>query len=102
MVRSYFQRFWWLPTPLIKLVRARALLGAQRARLRTSRMCTPEALLEAVRGLRVAEPDLGFKPLLAKLREQQPDLHPVTFCCDFVSGSRNCVRSPSAGRHLRL
>ena len=30
--------------------------------------CTPEALLEAVRGLRVVEPDLGFKPLLAKLR----------------------------------
>ena len=28
-----------------------------------------DALLEAVRGLRVAEPDLGFKPLLAKLRE---------------------------------
>ena len=36
--------------------------------------CTPDALLEAVRGLRVAEPDLGLKPLLAKLREQQPDL----------------------------
>ena len=36
--------------------------------------CTPDALLEAVRGLRVADPDLGFKPLLAKLREQQPDL----------------------------
>ena len=33
-----------------------------------------DALLEAVRGLRVAEPDLGFKPLLAKLRKQQPDL----------------------------
>ena len=31
-------------------------------------------LLEAVRALRVADPDLGFKPLLAKLREQQPDL----------------------------
>ena len=37
-------------------------------------MCEPDAILEAVRGLRVAEPDLGFKPLLAKLREQQPDL----------------------------
>eukprot|EP00964_Phaeocystis_antarctica_P061824 scaffold36968_cov62-Phaeocystis_antarctica.AAC.2 len=35
--------------------------------------CTPEALLEAVRGLRVADPDLDFKPLLAKLRAQQPD-----------------------------
>ena len=40
--------------------------------------CTPDALLEAVRGLRVAEPDLGFKPLLAKLRKQQPDLGAAT------------------------
>ena len=40
--------------------------------------CTPDALLEAVRGLRVAEPDIGFKPLLAKLREQQPDLGAAT------------------------
>eukprot|EP00964_Phaeocystis_antarctica_P105187 scaffold70237_cov57-Phaeocystis_antarctica.AAC.4 len=40
--------------------------------------CTPGALLEAVRGLRVAEPDLGFKPLLAKLQEQQPDLGAAT------------------------
>ena len=40
--------------------------------------CTPGALLEAVRGLRVAEPDLGFKPLLAKLRQQQPDLGAAT------------------------
>ena len=40
--------------------------------------CTADALLEAVRGLRVAEPDLGFKPLLAKLREQQPDLGAAT------------------------
>ena len=37
-----------------------------------------EALLEAVCGLRVAEPDLGFKPLLAKLRAQQPDLGAAT------------------------
>ena len=35
-------------------------------------MC--DALLEAVRGLRVAYPDLGAEQLLAKLREQQPDL----------------------------
>ena len=35
------------------------------------------ALLEAVRGLRVAEPGLGFKPL-AKLRAQQPDLGAAT------------------------
>eukprot|EP00964_Phaeocystis_antarctica_P104276 scaffold69417_cov66-Phaeocystis_antarctica.AAC.3 len=40
--------------------------------------CTPDALLEAVRGLRLAEPDLGFKPLLAKLRQQQPDLGAAT------------------------
>ena len=33
-----------------------------------------EALLQAVRGLRVSDPGLGFKPLLAKLREEQPDL----------------------------
>ena len=32
------------------------------------------ALLEAVRGLHLADPDLGPKPLLAKLREQQSDL----------------------------
>ena len=40
--------------------------------------CTPESLLEAVRALRVAEPELGFKPLLAKLRQQQPDLGAAT------------------------
>ena len=33
-----------------------------------------DGLLEAVRGLRLADPELGPKPLLAKLREQQPDL----------------------------
>eukprot|EP00964_Phaeocystis_antarctica_P145287 scaffold111311_cov48-Phaeocystis_antarctica.AAC.2 len=31
-------------------------------------------LLEAVRGLWLADPGLAPKPLLAKLREQQPDL----------------------------
>ena len=36
------------------------------------------ALVEAVRDLRVADPVLGFKPLLAKLREQQPDLGAAT------------------------
>ena len=43
--------------------------------------CEPGAsdpLLEAVRALRVADPELGFKPLLAKLREQQPDLGAAT------------------------
>jgi hypothetical protein len=33
-----------------------------------------DGLLEAVRGLRLAHPELGPKLLLAKLREQQPDL----------------------------
>ena len=33
-----------------------------------------DGLLEAVRGLRLADPGLGLKPLLARLREQQPDL----------------------------
>ena len=46
------------------------------------RMCEPcmsdALLLEAVRRLRVAEPDLGFKPLLAKLQAQQPDLGAAT------------------------
>ena len=36
--------------------------------------CESATLLEAVRALRVADPDLGQKPLLAKVREQQPDL----------------------------
>ena len=40
--------------------------------------CKPDALLEAVRGLWLADPDIGLKPLLAKLREQQPDLGAVT------------------------
>ena len=41
----------------------------------TAQQKTREAtLLRAVRELRVAEPDIGFEPLLAKLREQQPDL----------------------------
>eukprot|EP00964_Phaeocystis_antarctica_P007499 scaffold4064_cov47-Phaeocystis_antarctica.AAC.1 len=40
--------------------------------------CTPDTLLEAVRGLRVADPDLGFKPLLAKLQAQQPELGAAT------------------------
>eukprot|EP00964_Phaeocystis_antarctica_P121359 scaffold85026_cov50-Phaeocystis_antarctica.AAC.3 len=33
-----------------------------------------DGLLEAVRGLWLTDPELGPKPLLAKLREQQPDL----------------------------
>eukprot|EP00964_Phaeocystis_antarctica_P037950 scaffold21704_cov65-Phaeocystis_antarctica.AAC.4 len=37
-----------------------------------------QALVDAVRGLHVADPDLGLKPLLAKLREQQPDLGAAT------------------------
>ena len=33
-----------------------------------------DEIMEAVRGLHLAHPHLGPKPLLAKLREQQPDL----------------------------
>ena len=33
-----------------------------------------DGLLEAVRALHLAHPELGPKPLLTKLREQQPDL----------------------------
>eukprot|EP00964_Phaeocystis_antarctica_P080607 scaffold50363_cov59-Phaeocystis_antarctica.AAC.1 len=46
----------------------RAEVGSRRPR----RMA--DGLLEAVRGLWLADPGLGPKPLLAKLREQQPDL----------------------------
>eukprot|EP00964_Phaeocystis_antarctica_P111975 scaffold76206_cov52-Phaeocystis_antarctica.AAC.3 len=54
--------------------------------------CTPDALLEAVRGLRVADPDLGFKPLLAKLRAQQPDLGAAT---KEVRGALNALKAES-------
>eukprot|EP00964_Phaeocystis_antarctica_P054622 scaffold32128_cov50-Phaeocystis_antarctica.AAC.2 len=37
-----------------------------------------DGLLEAVRGLWLADPELGPKPLLARLREQQPDLEAGT------------------------
>ena len=37
-----------------------------------------DGLYEAVRGLRLAYPDLGVKPILAKLREQQPELGAAT------------------------
>ena len=37
-----------------------------------------DGLLEAVRLLWFADPELGTKPLLAKLREQQPDLGAAT------------------------
>ena len=59
-------------------VRPRRLGGGALGHRRMCEPCPPDALLEAVRGLRVAEPDLGFKPLLAKLREQQPDLGAAT------------------------
>ena len=57
--------------------------SAREDRRQHTEMCTRDAnhygdLLEALRGLRVAEPELGFKPLLAKLREQQPDLGAAT------------------------
>ena len=45
---------------------------------KATRVAMSTALLEAVRGLRLAEPDLGVRPLLVKLREQQPDLEAVS------------------------
>ena len=39
-----------------------------------TRRMADNGLLEAVRGLHLAHPELGPKPLLAKLRQQQPDL----------------------------
>ena len=48
---------------------------------------TPALVVEAVRDLRVADPVLGFKPLLAKLREQQPDLGAATKEVHFAHAS---------------
>ena len=39
---------------------------------------TPTALFESLRALRVAEPNLGVKPLIAQLQKQQPDLGACT------------------------
>ena len=59
-----------------KLVENR--VGRRSSRSRTvAAVASPhmaDGLLEAVRGLWLADPDLSVKPLLAKLREQQPDL----------------------------
>ena len=46
--------------------------GGRRAARRVALMA--DGLLEAVRRLWLADPEPGPKPLLAKLREQQPDL----------------------------
>ena len=56
------------------------------------RKSTVEDTLEAVRGLRAAEPDL--EPLLAKLREQRPDLEAATKASGRWSSSR---AGPAAG-----
>ena len=54
---------WWRRRP-----------GALKVRLTAQPRANADCLLEAVRGLRLAHPELSAKPLLAKLREQQPDL----------------------------
>ena len=51
---------------------------AGRAAVRVATTHMADGLLEAVRGMWLAHPDLGPKPLLAKLREQQPDLGAAT------------------------
>ena len=55
----------------------------QCSRLVGGHMCkpvsvTPTALFESLRALRVAEPNLGVKPLIAQLQKQQPDLGACT------------------------
>ena len=62
--------------PPLKLGYARARESVLRAKQQSDLEEGPmsAALLEGVRGLRVANPGLSVKPLLAKLREQQPDL----------------------------
>merc|ERR1719491_1270177 len=49
----------------------------------------PEAI-EAVRGLRVTEPNLGVKPLVAKLQKQQPGL------CAGTKEVREAIRTLTA------
>ena len=70
--------------------------------------CAPDALLEAVRGLRVAEPDLGLKPLLAKLREQRPELGAATkevrealatLKAESEAAAKPTVAPPAAAKH---
>ena len=56
------------PSPVFYRHRARGALVSARAGTMS------DALLEAVRGLWLVHPELGPKPLLAKLRQQQPDL----------------------------
>eukprot|EP00964_Phaeocystis_antarctica_P064123 scaffold38549_cov65-Phaeocystis_antarctica.AAC.1 len=62
------------PAPAMKAEFA----GCAGACRRQAEAIRPLALVDAVRGLHVADPDLGLKPLLAKLREQQPDLGAAT------------------------
>ena len=70
--------------------------------------CTPDALLEAVRGLRVAEPDLSLKPLLTKLREQRPELGAATkevrealatLKAESEAAAKPTVAPPAAAKH---
>ena len=66
------------PTRFAPLEEQRGYPAAGPAHPRMCEPCAPDALLEAVRGLRLAEPDLGLKPLLAKLRDQRPELGAAT------------------------
>jgi len=70
-----------------------------------------DCLLEAVRGLRLAHPELGPKPLLAKLREQHPDLGGGrTLLCELMSvcgaepvpSNRRLVESKTCGVTLSI
>ena len=55
------------------------------------------ALLEAVRGLWLADPELGPKPLLAKLREQQL----ASLGCGHQGGSRGAAGAEGNGERGR-
>ena len=53
------------------------MLARERRRVRARRVCNrmaDDSLLEAVRGLHLAHPELGPKPLLAKLRRSAAEL----------------------------
>ena len=60
------------PCAIAFLVKRR--VGAPSSALGVAAEVMPESLLEAVRRLRAADPDLGVRRLLASLREQQLDL----------------------------
>ena len=71
-----------LPDKSVPLFLPRRRGGGRHARkTRAVGRMADEGLLEAVRGLHLAHPELGPKPLLAKLRQQQPTWQRATRRC---------------------